>query len=68
MVGRTEVRVLVGKTFLGKLQDRLGGARPSEIVKQALGVYDWMTSEVDRGRVVVSASSDGTDIHRLMVR
>lgn len=66
MAEKAEIRVLVDKEFLKKLQNRLGGAKSSEVVKQALGVYDWATAEVETGRAVLSTSSTGEDIHRLV--
>ena len=66
MSKKTEVRVLVDKAFLDKLGARLHVTKSTEIVKQALGVYDWATGEIEIGRTVVSASKSGEDVHRLV--
>ena len=63
---KAEIRVLVDKDFLVKLQKRLGGAKSTELVKQALGIYDWATHEVEEGRSVLSTSSTGKDVQKLV--
>ena len=66
MADKTEIRVLVDKAFLDKLQKRLRVEKSTDIVKQALGIYDWATGEIETGRTVVSSTSSGQDVHRLV--
>ena len=64
---QTEVRFLVGTEFLEQLKHRMGDPKATDIVRTALALLDWATEEVEQGRVILSATDQGGDIHELVM-
>lgn len=60
-----EVRFTVDADFMRKLQDRLGFERSSDVVRSAMTLLDWASTESAQGRVILSSTGDGKDVHRL---
>ena len=60
-----EVRVNVDDDFLRGIQEKLGGAKISEVIKAALTLLNWALSEVSNGRVILSSDEKGDQVHRL---
>ncbi len=65
MARKAEIRVMVDKDFLDRLKQRVGADKYTELLQNALAVYDWATSEVEHDRVVVSAERSGGNLQRL---
>ena len=63
----TELRFTVDADFLKKLQDRLGVEKGTDIARSALTLLDWASSESTNGRVILSSTGDGKDVHRLVM-
>jgi hypothetical protein len=63
----TELRFTVDADFLKKLQDRLGVERGSDVARSALTLLDWASAESSTGRVILSSTGDGKDVHRLVM-
>lgn len=61
----TEVRFTVETNFLRTLQGRLGVEGAVDICRPALTLLAWASREVQRGRVILSATKSGKDVHRL---
>ena len=59
-------KMYLTRSILKKLTARVNVTKATEIVKHALGIYDWATSEIEIGRTVVSASISGEDVRRLV--
>lgn len=64
---QTEIRFTVDKQFLKDLQRRLGVSRGTDVAKSALTLLDWASSEASTGRVILSSTESGSDIHRLVM-
>ncbi len=62
-----EIRFTVNEDFLNELERRLGVSRSTDVAKSALSLLDWASNEVARGRVILSSSEDGEDVHRLVM-
>lgn len=60
-----ELRLKVDRKFLEDLQERVHASKPTEVIRWALGVYDWATEEVSEGRTVLSLDKSGSDPERL---
>lgn len=63
----TELRFVVDADFLKKLQDRLGLDKGTDVARSALTLLDWASSESSTGRVILSSTGDGKDVHRLVM-
>jgi hypothetical protein len=63
----TELRFTVDADFLKRLQDRLGVDKGTEVARSALTLLDWASTESSNGRVILSSTGDGKDVHRLVM-
>lgn len=63
-----EVRLNIDDAFLKNLQEKVGGsAKATDITRDALTMFNWAIGEVAAGRVVLSTSATGEDVHRLVM-
>ncbi len=65
MSDRTEIRIAVNRKFIEKLEDRTGVTSGTEVVRTALCLLSWAADEASRGRVILSTSKNGYDLHKL---
>jgi hypothetical protein len=63
----TELRFAIDAEFLKKLQDRLGLEKGTDVARSALTLLDWASLESSTGRVILSSTGDGKDVHRLVM-
>lgn len=64
---QAEVRFLVDRALLDRLQKKLQRPKATDIVRSALTLLDWVTEEVAQKRVIQSSTREGKDIHRLVM-
>lgn len=62
-----ELRFTVDADFLKKLQNQLGVDKGTDIARSALTLLDWAATEASSGRVILSSTGDGKDVHRLVM-
>lgn len=63
-----EVRLSIDDSFLKDLQEKIGGSpHASELMRDALTMFNWAVQEVAAGRVLLSTSTEGEDMHRLVM-
>ena len=62
-----EVRFSIDANLLRTLQQRLGVERSTDIARSALTLLDWASREAANGRVILSTTDDGKDVHRLVM-
>jgi hypothetical protein len=63
-----EIRINVDDAFLRNLQDKIGNSpQATDIVRDALTILNWAIGEVADGRVLLSSSACGDDVHRLVM-
>lgn len=63
-----EVRLNIDDAFLKNLQEKVGSsAKATDITRDALTMFNWAVAEVAAGRVVLSTSATGEDVHRLVM-
>lgn len=62
-----EVRFSIDANFLKGLQQRLGVDRATDVARSALTLLDWASREASNGRIILSSSDDGKDVHRLVM-
>lgn len=60
-----ELKFIVHDDFMKFLKDRLGIESDYEIITEALSHLNWAVDEAARGRLVLSANSEGKDVTRL---
>ena len=60
-----EVRFTVDDKFLQDLQSKLGIAKTTDLMKEALTVLNWAASERSKGRDILSGDSDANNLTRL---
>ena len=63
----TELRFTVNTDFMNKLRKRLQVERGTDIARSALTLLDWASEETSSGRVILSSTSEGTEVHRLVM-
>jgi len=61
------IKVKVEEGFVEHLMMCCGERNVCSIMASAFALYNWYLSEIDKGRVVLSCSVDGTDIQRVML-
>lgn len=64
---KTEIRFLVDQDYLDDLRRRLGIAKGTELARSAFTLLDWASSETQGGRIILSSTEDGEDVHRLVM-
>lgn len=63
-----EVRLDIDDAFLKELQEKLGASvKASDLTREALTMLNWAIEEVAAGRVILSTSASGDDVHRLVM-
>lgn len=63
-----ELRFNIDDKFINNMQQQLiGSSKPTEITREALTILNWAINEAANGRVIVSTTQDGKDIHRLVM-
>jgi hypothetical protein len=60
-----EIRLLVDKKYLEKLQKRMGTTKATDRTRAALTLLDWATVEAEQGRLVLSSDQAGGDVRQL---
>ncbi len=60
-----EFRLKVPDELLYSMQAKLGGAKMTEIARDALSLLNWALEEKARGRVVLSGTEDGEKLIRI---
>jgi hypothetical protein len=60
-----EVRFNFDDDFLKNLQQTMGTTKTTEIMKEALTVFNWALKEKSEGRQILSADSDANNLIRL---
>ncbi len=62
------VRLNIDDAFLRAIQRKVGDAsRVADLVRDAFTILNWAVDEAANGRVVLSASRRGDDLHRLVM-
>lgn len=64
---QAEVRFTVDANFLKQLQQKLGIDKTTDIARSALTLLNWVAGEVKDGRVILSSTDSGEDVHRLVM-
>lgn len=64
---QTEVRFMVDASYLKQLQEKLGVDRATDVARSALTLLNWAAGEVKNGRLILSSSENGQDVHRLVM-
>lgn len=60
-----ELRVQADAGFVKRLKDLLSITANTDLVSDALTILSWAGDESQKGRVILSAQPDGTDVERL---
>lgn len=64
----TELRLQIDDRFLRDLRINLrSNAKATEIVRDALTLYNWAAEERANGRLILSSKPDGSDFARLVM-
>jgi hypothetical protein len=66
MMSTKELRFVVDEQFINELQKRIGVSSAADVAREALTILDWAAKERAAGRLVLSTSSTGEDVHRLV--
>jgi len=60
-----EVRFNVDDDFLKNLQQKLGTTKTTDVMKEALTVFNWALTEKSAGRQILSGDADANNLVRL---
>ncbi len=60
-----DIRVQVDDAFIETLQQRLGGVKATDVVREALTLLNWASEERAHGRLILSTDREGKDVARL---
>ena len=64
---QTEVRFMVDASYLKQNHEKLGDHRATDVARSALTLLNWAAGEVKNGRLILSSSENGQDVHRLVM-
>jgi len=59
-----DISITVSSPFMNKLMAELNQT-DTEVMQDALSIYRWAVDEAKKGRLVVSTSPEGEEVHRL---
>jgi hypothetical protein len=62
---KVEVRFQIPGDVIDRLRGRLGLSTNTDVVREALTLLDWASSEKEKGRVILSADKDGGNLTKL---
>ena len=62
-----EVRFRTDEKFINDLAQAIGVKNASDVTREALTLLNWAIHEVRANRVILSATPDGKDFHRLVM-
>ena len=62
-----EIRISVDDDFMEELLDALGEKKATNVAKTALSLLKWVTNEKKGNRVILSSTSDGENVHKLVM-
>jgi hypothetical protein len=60
-----EVRFNIDDDFLKGMQEKFGSTKTTDLMKEALTVFNWALSEKKEGRQILSADADANNLVRL---
>jgi hypothetical protein len=60
-----EVRVQIPDEVVKQIQEKLGDIKVTDIVKDAVTMFNWAADERSKGRVVLTSDEEGTKMTRL---
>jgi hypothetical protein len=60
-----ELRMQLDDEFITDLASALGRHKATDVVRESLTILNWAVQERRRGRVILSATSDGENVVRL---
>ncbi|MBY0330186.1 MAG: hypothetical protein K2X49_05890 [Acetobacteraceae bacterium] len=60
-----ELRIILDDDYMRALQQGLGAARATEVVRESLTLLNWAMTERQRGRVILSATPEGQSVTQL---
>ncbi len=62
-----DIRVQIPNSVLGGLQQRLdnNNSKPTEIVRDAITLYNWAVEEAAKGRILFTSDDKGEGVTRL---
>lgn len=64
---KSELAVAIDSYYLYELKERFQLNSTTEVTRAAFTLLDWISQEINSGRVVISADSNGDNLHRLIV-
>ena len=64
----TDIRCSIPDDFMRDLKRALGMHTSTDVVQEAMTILAWAVEERRRGRVILSAQRNGTDVERLAMR
>jgi hypothetical protein len=60
-----EVRVQIPDDVVKQIQDKLGDIKVTDIVKDAVTMFNWAADERSKGRVILTSDEEGGKMTRL---
>jgi hypothetical protein len=64
---KSEIRATVDANFLAELEEQLGVTKSTDVARTALTLLDWAVKEIQNNRMILSATENGKDVHRLVM-
>jgi|GEM_PF-3244446 hypothetical protein len=62
-----EIRISVNDEFIEKLREDTGIEKATQLVSEALSLLKYAVSESKKGRYLISANEDGTNLKRIVM-
>jgi hypothetical protein len=61
-----EMRFKIDDDYINSLKNTLDLRDSNDVAREALAILDWVVKETQNGRVILSSTSDGKEMYRLV--
>lgn len=62
-----ELRLNIDPAFMKEVQSKVGKSKATDVMREALALYNWAATEAANGRVIASADSKGGDVKQVVL-
>ena len=62
-----ELRLDIDPEFLREIQNIVGKAKATDVMREALALYNWAATETANGRVIASADREGGRVRQVVL-
>lgn len=62
-----EIRLDIDPDFMKEVLRKVGKAKATDVMREALAFYDWAATEAQNGRVIASSDKEGGAVRQVVL-